>query len=644
MTDKEGGIEKGWMRQGAVSALGVSLLSVLLIQCMAAAAQTSVANPGRARASATTVRGLADLTIRSAAVRVESSRLVGTVTVRNVGTVGARATYAGVLLQLRGSRHSTRIGRFRVPALPAGVARHMGFAVAAGTRKAGSYMVSVCADVLGQVREESSRERCRDAGTVRFAAKTAGKPAGKWDPATSGEYGSSTSPSTSSSTSSEGGDPPDGVTEIFLACGAVNKETLSRAPSGSVYVLDCPVTVESGETVRLREGVVVKAEGSGELIVDGRLDVEGTASDPVTITSINDQSVGGETGSGSPQPGEWGGIVVQDGGSAAIKDGVLEYASTAVTVRKGATVSIEGGSILRSNVGVRGEEFVEAREVNWGSGSGPEPVGTGTRIEGEVLAPRWVGYTPFVPPTAGPAPSETDETTCRDVLFLGVRGSNAPPQGGAAYSPDELDNMGQQVEEVEEGLQGAVGATTIRPVAVRYRALPAEYLGSIEELNLFTDDGSYLENIWEGVYSLEQTLAREEARCPSEKIVLSGYSAGALVIHLALAQLDGGEATEEDRALVLKISAIALVADPAQADGEGMMERTGTASAAGEGVYTRLFGAVPIAAALAARTIELCDEGDIVCATGPGANEGVHDDYASGRVETLGEKVAAKIQ
>jgi hypothetical protein len=430
-------------------------------------------------------------------------------------------------------------------------------------------------------------------------------------------------------------------------CGSIAHDEVLAPQAGSVYVLTCSVTVPEGVTLTLNAGVVLKAEDFTSLIIDGGLVTEGTAQAPVTITSINDGTVGGASGTGMPTAGDWDGIEVQAGASAQLEDTAVAYAATALSAASGAEASIRGGSILHSTVGVSAEEFVEAAEVNWGSASGPSPIGTGTSIEGEVLAPRWSGFVMPAKPSPGAAPAAPDETQCRDVLFIGARGSGEAPQGSEPYAASELQNMGSDVGDVEEGLEGRLASYAqaehtselrVRRVALRYPALPTDLQEDAKTANYFSTDATYLDNIWEGVYSLESTLATEEKRCADEEhVVLAGYSSGALVIHLALAEMAGEAAISPSR-----IAAIVLVSDPL-ADGSEAVQRQGTGDADAEGLYTKLFAPEPLSSSLQARTIAICNSEDIVCATGRGASSAAHDAYSSAELEPLGAQAADQI-
>ncbi|MGC9356852.1 MAG: hypothetical protein ACP5GX_03255, partial [Anaerolineae bacterium] len=111
--------------------------------------------------------------------------------------------------------------------------------------------------------------------------------------------------------------------------------TLANSP----YVVVNDVTVNSGVTLTIEPGVVVKfTDDYDDLIVNGTLVADGTGASPIIFTSINDHSVGGETGTGSPAGADWSGIYFTSSSSG----NVLDY----VTVRYG------GGRSATANVHV----------------------------------------------------------------------------------------------------------------------------------------------------------------------------------------------------------------------------------------------------------------------------------------------------
>ena len=78
------------------------------------------------------------------------------------------------------------------------------------------------------------------------------------------------------------------------------------------YIVDSDLTVAAGATMTVDPGVIVKFEGAGtELLVNGRLVADGTASQPIYFTSVRDDVRGGDSnadGTTAPQPEDWGGI------------------------------------------------------------------------------------------------------------------------------------------------------------------------------------------------------------------------------------------------------------------------------------------------------------------------------------------------
>ncbi|MBA3809026.1 MAG: hypothetical protein H0X28_11665 [Solirubrobacterales bacterium] len=142
-------------------------------------------------------RKLADLGVKAANVMLQSGVLTGTATVGNVGAHRAPSSTAGVAWKSADSGGTIQIGRFRVSALAPSQQDKAHFRVAVPKGASGSYVVSVCADVLGQVRELSKKNNCRKAGTVTIRPGSGVKgygPTGPEQPPSSPPPGGTTPP------------------------------------------------------------------------------------------------------------------------------------------------------------------------------------------------------------------------------------------------------------------------------------------------------------------------------------------------------------------------------------------------------------------------------------------------------------------
>lgn len=89
-------------------------------------------------------------------------------------------------------------------------------------------------------------------------------------------------------------------------------------------------TIAAGRRLTLEPGLIVKWQvGSTSFFsVEGRLELLGTDSAPAVLTSITDDEHGGDTnrdGPSSGAPGQWVGIIVQDGGALVGTHALIRY-------------------------------------------------------------------------------------------------------------------------------------------------------------------------------------------------------------------------------------------------------------------------------------------------------------------------------
>ena len=130
-------------------------------------------------------------------------------------------------------------------------------------------------------------------------------------------------------------------------CGTIGTETWV---SSKVYVLDCEVVVPAGATLTIQPGTVIKAEQGVKLLVQGGFVAAGTQGQPIHLTSLRDDSVGGDTNgdgaSTTPSSSDWYGLIVEGNGGMTVSDLVVARAWYGIEVGRTRTQSDPAGTTL----------------------------------------------------------------------------------------------------------------------------------------------------------------------------------------------------------------------------------------------------------------------------------------------------------
>lgn len=193
---------------------------------------------------------------------------------------------------------------------------------------------------------------------------------------------------------------------------------------------------------------------------------------------------------------------------------------------------------------------------------------------------------------------------CGDVLFLGARGSGQAA-GGAAV--DAGTGMGPQVYAAYQRMVTDRPDRTIAPRAVVY---PAQEVQAIA-----LDADAYFSGLEQGVRDVKRTLRSEALRCPDQRLVLAGYSQGAMVMHRALQDLSAAQDPAAVDILARLDGALLL------ADGDRLpKDRTTNYGSAGRsqgisyevGQQSRARG-TRLPKKLANRVQSVCEQADTVC-------------------------------
>ena len=134
--------------------------------------------------------------------------------------------------------------------------------------------------------------------------------------------------------------PPGVISTVPIVPAAPATEVCSNITTpttwtlaGSPYVV-CPIYVNSGVTLTIEAGVVVKLQQSNSLIsVGGALVARGTAEQPIIFTSYQDDSVAGDTNGDSaatvPAPGDWNMLLYNTGARGALEHVIVRYGGSA---------------------------------------------------------------------------------------------------------------------------------------------------------------------------------------------------------------------------------------------------------------------------------------------------------------------------
>lgn len=211
---------------------------------------------------------------------------------------------------------------------------------------------------------------------------------------------------------------------------------------------------------------------------------------------------------------------------------------------------------------------------------------SGGRVERIDNAP------PVIPPEPPP---------CVDVLFLGARGSG--------QASDDADGLGDEVDVAWQRTRAAadgIGRSSAR-IAISYPAKSVWWLWH----------PSYYDGQEAGTVNMVEVLKERLEPCPDERIVLSGFSQGAMSVEEGLHDLAGND----PHGFLDRIDAVLLIASP-RARATNSYSR-GSYHPRGDGVAVAL---ETLPESLWGRTISWCNDGDGVCEMLPAGHAGYVDD------------------
>lgn len=121
-----------------------------------------------------------------------------------------------------------------------------------------------------------------------------------------------------------------GYKKAIIKTGRTIKESALWDSVKGPYLVTGDLIVAKGAVFTLKPGVVIKFKKGVNFICKGKLVAKGTAAKPIYFTSINDDSVGGDTncdkGAIKPAAGDYGKIVIKS--RTSVKNCNFSYATS----------------------------------------------------------------------------------------------------------------------------------------------------------------------------------------------------------------------------------------------------------------------------------------------------------------------------
>jgi cutinase len=236
---------------------------------------------------------------------------------------------------------------------------------------------------------------------------------------------------------------------------------------------------------------------------------------------------------------------------------------------------------------------------------------------GSVVLAAGIGLAGLATGTASAAPG------CADFHWIGAAGSGQ--RDGAALTAN--GGMGSVVYQSYQQLKAQLAddGHTIDAEAVQYPAAPVPLEGGISGWL------GFLGSVGDGTDATAKQYKAFTDRCPDSKVVLAGYSQGAMIVHRNLYDLADDP----------HLAGALLIADGDRLPIDSTIKLGSTAVSVGhgEGVaqdhsFLASTNTSPLPPAIGVRTISVCDVGDPVCDYDPDSSKvtdaaiAIHTAYA----------------
>lgn len=215
-----------------------------------------------------------------------------------------------------------------------------------------------------------------------------------------------------------------------------------------------------------------------------------------------------------------------------------------------------------------------------------------------------------LPATVAASPElRAGNAACSRVLFLGARGSGQPVGKLQGYGP-EVHDFRQELRRLETNRSGWMDESWVNYPAHSTDRLTRPRLDAQDLRGYWEQARSYFDGLNMGVIDATRQLKDAARKCPTQHVVLAGYSQGAMVMQRAAAKLQA----DGRRDIVARIAGLVLFGNGDRPPNAGTrIEGSPHAGAAGQGIAQAFGKHPPVPRSLTERTWDVCSKNDLIC-------------------------------
>jgi len=127
------------------------------------------------------------------------------------------------------------------------------------------------------------------------------------------------------------------ATQVINQITALNSDfTTNTVLDSGIYIIDTDIRINSGVTVTVNPGVILKFKANNRLNIEGVLHAVGQVDSQVVFTSYKDDSYGGDTnGDGAatdPSPGDWANLYFNGNSGSILQHAIVKFGGDATAM------------------------------------------------------------------------------------------------------------------------------------------------------------------------------------------------------------------------------------------------------------------------------------------------------------------------